>query len=165
MIEEKHVQQIIVVVGFQLLSCVWFFATPWTAALPCPSLSPWVWSNSCPLNWWCYLSISSFAAPFSFYFQSFPASEYFPMRHLFTSGGRHIGASTSASVLPMNIQGWFPCSPRDSQESSPTPHLENINSLVLSLLYGPTITSTHNYWKSHSLDYTDLCRPSDISSF
>ena len=112
MIEEKHVQQIIVVVGFQLLSCVWFFATPWTAALPCPSLSPWVWSNSCPLNWWCYLSISSFAAPFSFYFQSFPASEYFPMSHLFTSGGRHIGASTSASVLPMNIQGWFPCSPR-----------------------------------------------------
>ena len=77
MIEEKHVQQIIVVVGFQLLSCVWFFATPWTAALPCPSLSPWVWSNSCPLNWWCYLSISSFAAPFSFYFQSFQHQSIF----------------------------------------------------------------------------------------
>ena len=77
MIEEKHVQQIIVVVGFQLLSCVWLFATPWTAALPCPSLSPWVWSNACPLNWWCYLSISSFAAPFSFTFSLFQHQSIF----------------------------------------------------------------------------------------
>ena len=73
-------------------------------------------------------------------FQSFPASGSFPMSWLFTSGGQGIGAS--ASVLPMNIQGWFPlgltswssCCPRDSQKSSPAPQFENINSLTLSIL-------------------------------
>ena len=78
------------------------------ARLPRPSLSPRVCSNSCPLSWWCYLTISSFAAPFSFYHQSFPASRSFPMIWLFISDGQNIGASASASVLPMNIQGWFP---------------------------------------------------------
>ena len=58
-----------------------------------------------------------------------------------------------------------PCSPRDSQESSPTPQLKNINSLALSLLYGPTLTSTHDYWKNHRFDYTDLCRQSSVSAF
>ena len=60
---------------------------------------------------------------------------------------------------------WFPCSPRDSQESSPTPQFESINSLALSLLYGPTLTSIHDYWKNHSFDYTDLCWRSDVSAF
>ena len=64
--------------------------------------------NSCPLNWWCYLTISSSAASFSFCLQSFPASGSFPMNWLFTSGGQRIGASASASVLPTNIQDWFP---------------------------------------------------------
>ena len=73
--------------------------------LPCPSLSPRVCSNSRPLSQWCYLTISSSAAPFSCP-QSFPASGSFPKSWLFTSGGQNIGAS--ASVLPMNIQGWFP---------------------------------------------------------
>ena len=76
--------------------------------LPCPSLSPRVCSDSCPLNWWCYLIISSSAAPFCFYLQSCPASESFPVSQLFVSGGQSIGASALASVLPMNIQGWFP---------------------------------------------------------
>ena len=143
---------------------LWSYGLQYTR-LPFPSLSPWVCSNSCPLNWWCYLTISSFDAPFSFYFQSFPASGSFPMSQLFTSRGWCIGASTSASVLPMKIQGWFPCSLSDSQESSPTSQLESINSSVLSLLYGPTITSIHNYWKSHSLDYIELCQQSDIFSF
>ena len=75
------------------------------ASLPCPSLSPGVCSNSCPLN---YLTISSSAAPSSFGLQSFPASGSFPMSWLFTSGGQSIGASASASVLPMNIQDCFP---------------------------------------------------------
>ena len=65
-----------------------------------------------------------------------------------------------------NIQGWFPwgltdlspCSPRDSQESSPAPHFESINSLLLSLLYGPPLTYIHRYWKKHSFDYMDLCQ-------
>ena len=78
------------------------------ARLPCPSLSPRVWSNSCPLSQWCYLTISSSATLFSFSLQSFPASGSFPMSQLFTSGGQSIGVSVSASVLPMNIQGWFP---------------------------------------------------------
>ena len=92
------------------------------ARLPCPSLSPRVCSNSCPLSQWCHPTISSSDAPFSSCPQSFPASESFPMNQLFTSGGS-------------------PCSPRDSQESSPTPQFKSINSSAFSLLYGPTLTS------------------------
>ena len=73
--------------------------------LLCPSLSPGVFSNSYPLSQWCYLTISYFAVPFPFWLQSFPASGSFPVSQLVTSGGRSIGAS--ASVLPVNIQGWF----------------------------------------------------------
>ena len=58
-----------------------------------------------------------------------------------------------------------PCSPRDFQESSPSPQFKMINSLALSPLYGPTLTSIHDYWKNHNLDYTDLCRQSDVSAF
>ena len=76
--------------------------------LPCPSLSPGVCSNSCPLSWWCHPTISSSVALFSSCPQSFPASESFPVSQLFKSGGQIIGASALASVLPMNIQGWFP---------------------------------------------------------
>ena len=76
--------------------------------LPCLSLSPGVCSNSCPLSLWFYLSISSSAAPLSFCHQSFPASRPFPMSWLLASGSQTIGTSASASVLPMNIQGWFP---------------------------------------------------------
>ena len=77
-------------------------------SLPCPSLSPEVCSNLCPFNRWCYLTISSPAAHFSSCPQSFPASGLFPMSQLFSSGGQNIGASASTSVLPMNIQDWFP---------------------------------------------------------
>ena len=76
------------------------------ARLFCPSLSPSICSNSCPLSRWQYLTISSSVAPFSFHLQSFPAPGSFPMSWLLTSSGRSMGAS--ASVLPMNIQGWFP---------------------------------------------------------
>ena len=75
--------------------------------LPCPSLSPGVYSNSCHLSWWCHPTISSSVVPFSSRPQSFPASGSFPMSQFFTSGGQSIGASASASVLPMNIQGGF----------------------------------------------------------
>ena len=74
--------------------------------LPCPSPSPRACSNSWPSSQWCYLTISSSVVRFSSYLQSFPASESFPMSQLFTSGSQSIGAS--ASVLPMNIQDWFP---------------------------------------------------------
>ena len=76
--------------------------------LLCPSLSPRVWSNSCPLSQWCNPTVSSSVVPFSFCFQSLPASGPFPVNQLFTSGSQSSWASASASVLPMNIQGWFP---------------------------------------------------------
>ena len=77
---------------------------------PCPSPTPGVYPNSCPLSWWCHPTISSSIVPFSSCPQSFPASGSFPMSQLFSSGGQSFGisASASASVLPMNIQGWFP---------------------------------------------------------
>ena len=96
----------------------------------------------------------------------FSSIRVFSMSQIITSGGQSIGAS--ASVLPMNIQCWFnwlvwsPFCPRDSQESSP--QVESIDSLALSLLYGPTLTTIHNYWKN-SFDYMDLCWQSDVSVF
>ena len=127
---------------------------------PCPSPTPGVYSNSCPLNQWCHPTISFSAVPFSSRLQSFPASGSFQMSQLFISGGKSIGVSASTSVLPMNIQDWFPlgltggspCSPRDSQESSPTPQFKSISSSALRFLYSPTLTYTHDYWKKHSLD-------------
>ena len=75
---------------------------------PCPSPTPGVYSNSCPLSRWCHPTISSSVIPFSSCPQSLPASGSFPMSQFFASGGQSIGVSSSASVLPMNIQGWFP---------------------------------------------------------
>ena len=91
----------------------------------------------------------------------FPSIRVFPMSWLFVSGGQRIGVLASASVLPMNIQDWFPlgltdwstCNPRDSQQSSPAPQYESIISSVLSLLYGPSLTSIQD-----CVDYTDICQ-------
>ena len=157
----------------QLLSRVWFFVIPWTAVPQAPlSSSIWVYSISCPLGWWCHPTILCSAAIFSFCLQSFPASGSFPVSQLFAPGGQRIGASVSASVLSMNIQGWFPlwlvsspCCPRDSQEFSPALQFKSINSSVLSFLYGPTLTSVHDSWKIHSFDYPDCCWQSDVSAF
>ena len=76
------------------------------ARLPCPSPTPGACSNSCPLSRWCHPTISSSVVPFSSCLQSFPASGSFPVSWLCISGGQSVGASTS--VLPMNIQDWFP---------------------------------------------------------
>ena len=73
---------------------------------PCPSPTPRACSNSCPSCWWCHPTTSFSVVPFS-HLQSFPASGSFPMSPFFTSGGQSVGASASASVLPMNIQDWF----------------------------------------------------------
>ena len=105
-----------------------------------------------PLSQWCYPAISSSAIPFSSCPQSLPASESFPMSLLFTWGGQSTGVSALASFLPKKSQGWSPCSPRDSQETSPTPEFKSISSSALSLLHSPTLTSIHDYWKNHSLD-------------
>ena len=156
-----------------VLLCI--FATPWTAARQAylSSLSPDICSHSCPLSQWCHPTISSSVAPFSSYLQSLPASGSFQLSQFFASGGQSIGGSASASVLPMNIQGWFPLGLtslislqfKGSQESSPTPQIESINSSVLGLICGPALTSIHDYWKNHSFDYTDLCRQSNVSPF
>ena len=76
------------------------------ARLPCPSWTPRACSNSCPSSWWCHPTISSSVVPLFSCLQSFPASGFFPMSQLFTSGGQSIGAS--ASVLLVNIKDWFP---------------------------------------------------------
>ena len=131
------------------------------ARLPCPSPTPRACSDSCPSSWWCHPTISSSVIPFSFCLQSFPPSGSFQMSQLFTSGGQSIRVSTSTSVLPMNIQDWFPLgwtgwnsllSKWLSQESSPIPRFKSINSLTFSFLYSPTLTSIHDYWKNNSLD-------------
>ena len=75
---------------------------------PCPSPTPRVYSNSCPSSRWCHITISSSVVPFSSCLQPFPASGSFAMSQFFTSGGQSIAVSVSASVLPMNIQDWFP---------------------------------------------------------
>ena len=115
---------------------------------PCPSPTPGVYPNSCPSSRWCHPAISSSVIPFSSCPQSLPASESSSMSQLFAWGGQSIGVSALASVLPKNTQDWSPyglvgspCSPRDSQESSPTPQFKSINSSVLSLLHSPTLTS------------------------
>ena len=78
------------------------------AKLPCPSKTPGAYSNSCLESWWCHPTISSSFVPFSSHLQSFPASESFPMSQFLASGSQRIGVSASVSVLPMNIQDWFP---------------------------------------------------------
>ena len=90
----------------QLLSHVRLFVNRGTAARQA-TLSV-TNSNSCPLSWWCHSTISSSVVPFSSHLQSFPSSGSFPMSHFFASGGQSIGVSASTSVLPMNIQDWFP---------------------------------------------------------
>ena len=147
---------------------------PWTAAcrLPCPSPTPRAYSSSCPSSWWCHPTISSSVIPSPSRLQSFRASGSFPMSQFIASDGQSIGASASASVMPMNIQDWFPLglaglislqSMGLSRVFSNTT-IKSINSSVLSLLYGSTLTSTHDYWKNHSVDYKYLCRQSDVSA-
>ena len=109
-----------------------------------------------PLSRWCHPTISSSVVPFSSCLQSFPASGSSPVSQFFASGGRSIGVSASTSVLPMNIQDWFPLGwtgwislqSKGLSKSSPTPQFKSINSLVLSFLYSPTLISIHDYWKN-----------------
>ena len=120
---------------------------------PCHSPTPEVYSNTCPLSWWCHPTISSSVIPFSSYLQSFPASGSFQINQVFTSGGQSIGVSASASVLPMHIQDWFPLgwtgwislqSKGLSRVFSNTT-VQKHQSSVLSFLYSPTLISIHDY--------------------
>ena len=143
----------------QSLGCVCLFETPWTTARQA-SLSI--------TNSWRLLKLMSIelVMPSNHLILCFPLllqPSVFPSIRVFSiESVLHIrwpktGVSTSALVLPMNIQNWFPlgltpCCPRDSQETSPTPWFKSINSSVLSFLYSPTLTSIHYYWENHSFD-------------
>ena len=119
---------------------------------PCPSAAPGVYSTSCSLSWWCHPTISSSVIPFLSCLQSFPASGSFQMNPFFVSCGQIIGISASASVLPINIQDWFPLRWTgwiSLQSKGPSrvfskPQFKSINSSSLSLVYSPTLTSIHD---------------------
>ena len=128
--------------------------------LPCPSPTPGAYSNSFPSSQWCHPTISSSVVPFSSHFQSFPSSGSFPMSQFFPSVALSIGVSASASVLPMNIQDWFPLgltglisleSKGLSRVFFPTPQFKSINSSVLSFLHSPTLASIHDHRKNRAL--------------
>ena len=127
---------------------------------PCRSTTPRVYSNSCPSSQWCHRAISSSVIPFSFHLQSFLASGSFQMSQLFASGGQSIGVSVSASVLPLNIQDWFPlgwtcCISLQSKGLSrvfSNTTVQKHQFFGTQLSYIPTLTSIHDYWKNHSLD-------------
>ena len=137
------------------------------ATLLCPSLYPRVCSNSCPVSQWCHPTILSSVVTFSSCLLSFPASGSFPVSWLFALVGQSIGASASASALPMNIQGWFPLGLIAVQGDLKNLLQHNLKGSFLQhcLLYGPVLTSVHNYLKNCSFDYTDLCQQSDVSAF
>ena len=165
------------IVAVQLLNCVWLFMTPWTAAhqaslsftisqslLKLMSIEWMMPSNHCILC--CPLLLLPSISP--------SIRIFFPSESAFTSGGQSIGASASASVLPMNIQDWF---------SLGLTGLISLLSKGLSRVFfstilwkhrffvsqpslGQTLTPVHDYWKNYSFDYTDLCRQSDdVSAF
>ena len=123
-------------------------------------LPPKVYSNSCPLSWWCHPTISSSVVPFSFCLQSFPPSGSFQMSQLFASGGQSIGVSASASVLPMSVQdrfplgwtGWISLKSKGLSRVFSNTTVQKHYSSALSFHYSPTLTSIHDYWKNHSLN-------------
>ena len=124
--------------------------------LPCPSPTPVVYSNSCPLSRWCHPTISSSVIPFSSHLQSFPASGSLQMSQLFVSGGQSIRVSASASVLPMNIQDWFPLrwpgliSLQSKGLSRVFSNITVQKHQFFDFFYSPTLTSKHDYWKNQN---------------
>ena len=157
------------------LGHVQLFVTPLTAApqASCPSPSPGVFWNPCPLGQWCHLTISSSAIPFSFFPQSLPTSGSFPMSQLFTWSGQSTGVSASQSVLPMNTQDWSPLG---------WTVWISLQSKGLSRVFSNTTVQNYQFfgaqpslWSNSrihtwllgkpSFDYMDLCWQSDVSAF
>ena len=129
------------------------------ARLPCPLPTTGACSNSCPSSRWCHPTISSYVAPFSSCLHSFPASGYLPMSQFFTSGGQSNGASASTSVLPMNVQDWFPLGwtgwiSLQSKGFSRVPqhHSSKVSILQHSAFFIVQLTSIHDSWKNHHFD-------------
>ena len=113
---------------------------------PCPSPTPGVHSNSCPSNRWCHPAMSSSVVPFSSWLQFFSASGSFPMSQFFTSGGQSIGLWASASVLPMNIQDWFPLGLTDwiSLQSKGLSRVFSNTTVQKHQFFGPQLSSQSN---------------------
>ena len=142
--------------------------------LPCPSPPPTACSNSCPSSWWCHPTILSSDVSISSCLQSFPASGYFQMSQFFSSDGQSIGASALASVLPMNIQDWFPLG---------WTVWISLQSKGLSRVFSNTTVQKHQFFitqlslwfnshipnmttgKNHSFDCLDLCWQRNVSDF
>ena len=143
------------------------------ARLHCPSLSPWVCSDSCPLSQWCHPTTSSSVSPFSSCRQCFPASGSFTVSWLFASSGQSVGVSASVSVLPVNFQAWFLLGCINlicllSRGFSRVFYSTEVwKHLIFStrLLYGLALISIHDYWKNHSFDYKDVCWQSGVFVF
>ena len=133
---------------------------PQHARLPYPSPTPRACSSSCSLSQWCHPAISSSAIPFSSCLQSFPASGSFPRSQFFASGGQSIGVSASASVLPVNTRDWFPLGwtgwisllSRGFSRVFSNTAVQRHQFFGAQLLYDPTLTSIHDYWKKHRSD-------------
>ena len=127
---------------------------------PCPSPTPRVYPNSCPLSWWCHPTTSSSVVPFFSCPQSFPASGCFQMSKLFVSGGQSIGVSALASVLPMNTQdwsplewtGWISLQSKGLLRVFSNTTVQKHQFFGAQFLYSPTLTSIHDHWKNHTLD-------------
>ena len=140
--------------------------------LPCPSPTTGAYSNAYTLSQWCCPTIKSSVLPFASCLRSFPESGSFQMSQFFTACGQSIGVSASASVLPMNIQDWFPLGwtgwislLSKRLKSLLQHHSSKASVLWHSALYSPTLTSLHDYWKNHIFDYMDLFWQSNVSAF
>ena len=169
-----------VIVIVQLLSHVWLFVTPWTAALQRPLDSTIsqnllkslrICSNLCPLSWWYCLTISSSATSFPFCFQSFPGS--FLMKWLLTSNGQSIGTwnfsrspSNEYSRLISFMIDWFDLLAVQGTLKSLRRH-HNLKALVLwrSAFFMVQLSYLHDCWENHNFDYMDFCWQSDVSAF
>ena len=155
------------------LSCVWLFETWWTAACQV--------SLSFTISWGLHkLTFFELVIPSNHLILCYPLllPSIFPSIRVFSyesvlrirwpkywSFIFSISPSNEHSIHPFRGWVWSPCSPRNSQESSPAPQVKNINSSVLSLIYGPALTSIHDYWKNHSFDYMHHCQQSHDSAF
>ena len=140
---------------------------------PCPSPTPRIYSNSCPLRWWCHPTISASVIPFSSHLRSIQHQDL----SKWVSSSHQVAKVLEFQLQCQSFQWIFrtdflqdglvgsPCSPRDSQESSPIPQFKSINSLVLSFLYSPSLTFIHDSWKNHRCDYVDFYWQSNVSAF
>ena len=151
-LEHETERALVPIVVIQLLSCRWLFVIAFTAALQA--------SLSFTISWSLLKLMST---------ESVRPSHYLILSQFFTSGGWSIEISASESVLPMSIHGWFPLG-LTGWISLLSKGLSRVFSnttiqKAFCLLYGPTFTSVHDYWKDHSLDYMDFCQQSDVFAF